>query len=159
MTHPTKGSSGTFERMHEIAKHLKSETIEPVILTPFQEDIENVKDIEMRWIPNSISSFGISTFVYKFIRKIYSSRYGFKLFISDSSMNRLTSNLENGLTKIFEKEKFDIIHAVQPIAAFGSTRLSKKLNIPLVVELNNSWPDEAISNGLIDPDDKKIEKN
>ena len=158
ITHPIKGSSGTFERMHEIAKHLKSETINPIILTPFKEDISNVKDIEMRWIPNSLSTFGISTFVYKLVRKINSSRQGFKLFISDNSMNILTSNLEKGLSKIFEKEKFDIIHAVQPIAALASSNLSKKYNLPLVVELNNSWPDEAVSNGLIAPNDKNILK-
>ncbi len=153
LTHPSKGSAGTFERMYEIASHLKSNKITPTILTPIQEDVERISDIEMQLIPSSFSKFKISTITYNFTRKFSTSKLTSGLFFSSKSIDKMVSTIEKGLRKNLNEKKYDILHAVQPIAGLACVTLSKEFNIPLVSEFNNIWPEEAVVHELIKNND------
>jgi len=165
LTHSSQGSAGTFERMHEISVHLKKENIDNVIFSPIESDEKNIQDINFKLIPTNFSKLHLSKFAYNFLRKVAASKYTSTLFLSKRSIEKMISNLEKGLEKSTDLCQFDILHAVQPIAASACIPISKKLGIPLVSELNNIWPEELVSNGSIQKNDetyirlKQLEQN
>ena len=158
VTHPSRGSAGTFERMHEILKHLNKENFETTLITPFSKDVDYVTDIDMQLIPNTLSKMGISSLAYKILRRISSSSISSGLFLSQISIDKMVNSIKPGLEKILTEKKFDILHAVQPIAGLACGPLAKKFNIPLIIEMNNIWPEETVAQNLIKRGDETFER-
>lgn len=149
LTQTSSGSAGSFVKTHQICKHLKIFNFNPTILCPFNEDLDKIKDVNMELIPTLASKLGLSNFSYKIARKMASNNVTSGLFLSERSIKQMISTIEKGLNEILSKKKFDIIYAVQPIASLASATFAHKKNIPLITELNNIWPEEAIISGKI----------
>jgi len=141
VSHVSHGSPGSFVRVHEIAKHLTALGVKATILTPFVEDLANISDVEMELIPSAASEIGLSTIGYKIARKMASSRLTARVFLSERSISRIATNISSGLSQILESRKFDILHAVQPVAALACIPLVRKSNIRLIKDLHNIWPE------------------
>ncbi|AIC16431.1 glycosyltransferase family 4 protein [Nitrososphaera viennensis] len=153
VTHLSYGSPGSFVRVQEIARHLDKLGVATTILTPFEEDLVNVSDVKVEFIPSSMSKIGLMSTAYKLIRKTAYSRLTSGLFLSEGSFTRMASIIEGGMQKILQKQEFDILHAVQPIAALACSALANKYDIPLVSDIHNDWPEEIAAQGLCKRDD------
>jgi len=158
LTQTSSGSAGSFVKTHQICKHLESFNFNPTILCPFDEDLNKISDVKIELIPTFASKLGLSTFSYKIARKMASRNLTSGFFLSERSIQKMISTIEKGLEKIFSEKKFDIIYAVQPIAALASASIAQKQNIPLITELNNIWPEEAVISGKIKPNDKTFSR-
>lgn len=154
LTQTSTGSAGSFVKTHQICKHLKNYDIATTILCPFNDDIKIIKDVEIELIPTFVSRLGLSSLSYKVARKMASSTFTSGIFLSETSIKQMIKIIKSGLEKILIKKKFDVIYAIQPIAALAAAPLAREKNIPLVTELNNIWPEEAIISGKIERDDK-----
>jgi len=158
ITHSRKGSAGTFERMHEIIAHLNKYDVTATLLTPIEEDAKNVIDIPTLIIPSNLSKIKLATFTYGLTRKLISSSMTSRFILSKLSIDKMVGTIYVGLKKILVSTKFDILHAVQPIAGLACVKLSKELGLPLVSEFNNIWPEELVSQGLIKRHDATYER-
>jgi len=154
ITHTHRGSPSAFARTCEIFKHTKNDDIKPIILTPFPEDVNNTTDVDIQLIPTTISKIGLSSFTYKLTRMLISSSKTSQIMLSRSSIGKMVNSISSGLRKVLEVEKFDILHAVQPIAALACIPIAKEFNIPLVTELCSSWPEYAVASEQIKNNDK-----
>jgi len=156
--HTEKGSPACFERTYQIAKHISNDEIQPTILTPFAEDVGIVNDVEMKHIPSTLSKFKLDSIGYRLLRKVMSSKLPSKFVLSERSIFAMANRIRPGLKKLLQKEKYDLIFAVQGHSALICGPLAKELDIPLITELDNGWPEEAIANGFVKPGDKIIEQ-
>ena len=158
LTQTSSGSAGSFVKTHQICKHLKNFDFNPTILCPFDEDLDKIDDVDIELIPTLASKLGLSNFSYKIARKMASNNLTSGFFLSERSIGKMISTIEKGLDQIFSKKKFDIIYAVQPIASLAAAPFADKKNIPLITELNNIWPEEAIVSGQIVRDDETFSR-
>lgn len=158
LTQTSSGSAGSFVKTHQICKHLKNFNFKPTILCPFDEDLDKIKDVDIELIPTLASKLGLSNLSYKIARKMASNNFTSSLFLSERSIEKMISAIEKGLNEILSKKKFDIIYAVQPIASLASAPFAHKKNIPLITELNNIWPEEAIISGQISRNDETFSR-
>ena len=153
--HPEKGSPACFERTYQIAKHMsKDNDIQTSILTPYTEDIGIVDDVDVKLIPTTMSKFKMDSIGYKFVRKMMNSPLASRFVLSERSILTMANRIRTGLKKILLEEKYDLIFAVQGISGLACGPLAKELNIPLITELDNGWPEEAVANGFAKPGDK-----
>lgn len=153
LTHTSRGSAGSFVRIHQICKHLTDKNVQVTIFTPFSEDLGD-KQVDIRLLPNKMSRGGFSSLAYKIARKMASSSLTSKLFLSEASISRMVDSLKNGIRHIQDENKFDVIHAVQPIAGLAAAKVAREYDIPLVVDLHNIWPEEVVTHGFIKRDDE-----
>lgn len=148
VTHLSHGSPGSFYRPYEIVKELSNQGINAKIFTPFEQDVKNFKDIQMKLLPNISSKLFVSNFVYNRLRNIIYNKYISKLVSYDkflkSSSDRIAKSLDN-----LENNSPDIIQAEQEVAALACLKFGKKNNIPVVVDVHNIWPEELVSFGLL----------
>ena len=158
LTQTSSGSAGSFVKTHQICKNLKIFNFNPTILCPFDEDLDKIKDVNIELIPTLVSKLGLSNLSYKIARKMASNNLTSGLFLSERSIEKMISTLEKGLNEILNKKKFDMIYAVQPIASLASVTFAHEKNIPLITELNNIWPEEAIISGQIVRDDETFSR-
>jgi len=158
VSHLSHGSPGSFERTRMMCKHLDKLGIRSTILTPFEEDVHNIHDIDMELIPNALSGTGLSTLGYGALRKFSSYKLLSKIFLSDLSLKRMVKSISVGLSQIMRTKKFDIINAVQPIAGLACIPVVKENDIPLVTDIHNIWPEELLAEGLIKRDDRTFRR-
>lgn len=158
VTHISHGSPGSFVRIHEISKHLSKLGLKATILTPFAEDINNITDVDVRLIPNTMSKLGLSSLGYNIARRMARSTVASSFFLSDLSINRMVENLRSGLRSIVREKQFDILHAVQPIAGLACAQIAREFNLPLATDLHNIWPEEAVSQSLVERDDRTFNR-
>jgi colanic acid biosynthesis glycosyl transferase WcaI len=153
VTHISHGSPGSFERVHEICLQLANSGISATILTPFAEDQNNIKDVDIHLLPSAILTPRMSSLMYKVARKMAASTYSSRIFLSDLSIRQMVKSVRAGLYMVLRKNKFDILHAVQPIAGLASEPIAREFNIPLMTDLHNIWPEEAVAGSLIKTND------
>lgn len=151
-THVSHGSPGSFERVRHLCTHLNTQGIECTILTPYEEDKAGISDVPVQVIPSIINSMNLSSLSYSVFRKLSSSRLGSKIFLSEIALRQMTKNLAKGISKSIMKNKFDIIHAVQPVAAVACTLIDRS-NISMVTDLHNIWSEELVLYDIIKKDD------
>lgn len=144
VTHLSHGSPGSFERVHEIVRNLADLSIKSTIFTPFNEDKKNITDVNIEVLPSTLSRLGLSSFAYKAARKAQQSTLTSNFFLSETSVSGMVANIRSGIRKIMRRNKFDILHAIQPIAALACAPIAKELGIPLMADLHNIWPEEAV---------------
>lgn len=152
LTHTNRGSPGSFERIRHLSIHLDKQGIECTILTPYDEDQTSMPNIEMEVIPNWINSMKLSSLSYSVFRKLSSSRLGSKIFLSENALRRASTNLAKGIGRIVEREGFDIIHAVQPVAALACLQI-KQPRPKIITDLHNIWPEELVLYNIIKKND------
>lgn len=152
LTHTSRGSAGSFARVYQICKHLVDMNIEATIFTPFPEDVNDKVNIKL--LPSKIARSGFSSIAYKIARKMASSNLTSKLFLSESSISKMADSLKEGMQYILTENKFDVIHAVQPVAGLAAMEVAKEHGIPLAIDLHNIWPEELVVQGFIKRNDK-----
>lgn len=158
ITHISHGSPGSFERIHELSRHLMNLGVNSTILTPFAEDKNNVTDVGMQLIGSTTAKLGLSSMIYKIARKMASSSLTSSLFLSNTSIMRMVNNIRHGLYSGLKQRRFDILHAVQPIAGLACAPIAKEFNIPFATDLHNIWPEEAVAEGLVKRDDSTFKR-
>jgi glycosyltransferase involved in cell wall biosynthesis len=160
VTHPSYGSPASFVRIQGIAKALASLNVHSSILSPFQEEQDIVSDVDFMLLPSNAFYSKILSAVYGGTRKLASSPYASFLFYSNVFIETMVKNIQGSLMKFFSNRdnKCDIIHAVQPIAGLACTSVSRKLNVPLIVDLHNCWPEEVASQNLCNRGDEIFER-
>lgn len=141
-------------RIQEISKHLGNAGFDVSILTPFKEDLSNVADANIIHIPSAFSNLGLTTYSYKLARKLAASTLTSSFFLSRRSIARMARDLEQGLSKLMKTTRFDVLHAVQPLASIASSRLANMYSTPLVTDLHNIWPEEILAHGLCKRNDR-----
>lgn len=156
VSHLSHGSPGSFERTRLMCRHLNGLGVTTTLLTPYQEDVYRITDVDMQLIPNTMASIGLSSFGYMLIRKFASHRTTSKLFLSDKSILRMVNNIRSGIHKILKEKRFDVLNAVQPIAGLACARIAKEFNIPLITDLHNIWPEELAVYGIIERSDDRF---
>ena len=152
--HLERGSPACFERTYQIAKHIACEEIQPTILTPFKQDIGIVEDVDMKHIPTLMSKLRIDSIGYNLVRTMMNSPITSRFVLSEGAILSMANRIRAGLKKILLKEKYDLIFAVQGVSGLACGPLAKELGIPLITELDNGWPEEAVANGFAQPGDK-----
>jgi glycosyltransferase involved in cell wall biosynthesis len=141
-------------RIQEISSHLNKQNISSTILTPFKEDISNVRELNLQLIPSPLASAGLMSATYKLLRKVANSTMTSGLFLSESSFKRMANVIERGLSKILRANDFDVLHAIQPIASIACAKLAEEYRMNLVSDLHNDWPEEVLMQGLCKRDDR-----
>ena len=103
----------------------------------FQEMSINVPGTKLKAVifyptleQTTISKIGLSSFTYKLARMLISSSKTSQIMLTRSSIGKMVNSISSGLRKVLEVEKFDILHAVQPIAALACIPIAKEFNIP-----------------------------
>lgn len=150
VTHISRGSPGSFERIRLLCTHLNNKGIECTILTPYEEELTS--GVRIKRIPTLMSKLRISSASYSLVRKLSNSRIGSKILLSEVALDRMIKSLIVDITKTLMKNKFDIIHAVQPIAGLACVNLPKPIT-PIVTDLHNIWPEELVTYGIINRND------
>lgn len=153
VTHISHGSPGSFERIHELSKNLLNLGINSVIITPFSEDKNNVKDVDIQLIDSTTAKVGLLPTAYKIARKMASSSLTSGLFLSNMSTMIMVNNIRKSVYSLLKQRRFDILHAVQPIAGLACGPIAKEFNIPFATDLHNIWPEEAVAEGFVKRDD------
>jgi glycosyltransferase involved in cell wall biosynthesis len=157
VSHLSYGSPGSFERSHLICMHLNRLGVKTTVLTPYEEDVRRITDIDMQLIPNAMAMMGLSSFGYNLIRKFSSHQPTSRVLLSNRFLMKMINNIRSGIYKVLKDKRFDILNAVQPIAALACGRIAKEFNIPLVTDLHNIWPEESVVDGLIERGDDKFD--
>ena len=153
--HPEKGSPACFERTYQIAKHIsKDDDIQTTILTPYTDDLRIVDDVDVKLIQTTMSKFKMDSIGYNLVRKMMNSPLTSRFVLSERSILTMAKRIRTGVKKILLKEKYDLIFAVQGISGLACGPLAKEMNIPLITELDNGWPEEAVANGFAHEGDK-----
>jgi len=153
VTQPSRGSPGTFERIHSIVKHLRIFRIGARVLTPFPEDITNYPDIRVESIPTSLSRIGMESLAYSIGRMLHSYKPSSNLFLSHKSIMTQIEMITKGIENKITNTNTDIIHTVQPWASLACSRLAQDRGIPLISDLHNIWSEEAVSRGQVTRND------
>lgn len=149
LTHTSQGSPGSFERVRHLCRNLISKGIECTILTPYEEDYGTMTEVPVLIIPNIMNSLKLSLVSYSILRKLSFSRLGSKILLSDLALDQSARNLAKGINKCLSKNKFDIVHAIQPVAALAYSLVDRD-RTPWVTDLHNIWPEELATYGLIE---------
>jgi glycosyltransferase involved in cell wall biosynthesis len=158
ITHISHGSPGSFERIHELSRHLMNLGINSTIITPFVEDKNNVKDVDMQPIGSTTAKVGLLPIAYKIARKMASSSLTSGLFLSNMSITTMVNIIRHGLYSLLKQRRFDILHAVQPIAGLACGPIAKEFKIPFATDLHNIWPEEAVAEGIVKRDDSTFKR-
>jgi glycosyltransferase involved in cell wall biosynthesis len=158
VTFLSHGNPGSIVRIQEISKYLYKSKVSTTILTPYAEDIVNLSDNDVQLIPTTISNIGISSMAYRVASKMGSIRLGSNLLLSNQSIRRMVEVVRKGLQRVLRDTRFDILHAVQPYAALACTSLIKEFNLPLVTDLHNVWPEEAVAESMAEINDKTFNR-
>src|SRR4029079_8267813 len=126
VTYLSYGSPGSFVRVYEICKSLTNLGVSCTILTPFEEDVSNIKDVKMELIPSRLSKASLSSTAYRIASRLMTSTLGAKLLFSNMSFKRIVSTLSNGISQILDKGGYDILHAIQPHSGIACAPVCKK---------------------------------
>jgi len=154
LTHSSRGSSGSFGKTMNICKYLKNYGVEPTLFVPVPEDVTENSPIKVKLIPTFASNLNIANSLYRFSRKLANSKLTSKFFLTEKSIKKMINTIQKGVDIILTKNSFDAIYAIQSIAGCACGPLSKKFKIPLFLEQNNIWPEEAIIVNGINRNDK-----
>lgn len=149
VTHTSFGSPGSFQRIKIISDCLVKFGIETTIFTPFTYDKDKMKDTKILVMPTLLSRVGLSSFAYNIGRTMSTSPTLSNFFLSQSNISHMSDSIYRGLMQALKNYKIDIIHAVQPIAGSASIRAGDSLKIPVLTDLHNIWPEEAVIDGYI----------
>jgi len=148
VTHLSHGSPGSFYRPYEIVKELSNQGITTKIFTPFEQDVKNIKDIQIELLPNISSKLMVSNFAYRTLRNLIYNKHMSKLVSYDkflkSSSKRIAKSLDN-----IETNPPDIIQAEQQVAALACLKFGKKNRVPIVADIHNIWSEELVSFDLL----------
>jgi hypothetical protein len=105
VTYLSHGSPGSFHRIYEICKHLSNNNkLECSILSPFSEDVNNIKDIDMCLIPSIMSKIHFSSIAYKIASRIASSRLSTNFFLTEPSTTQIVDIVRKGLYQVLKKK-------------------------------------------------------
>ena len=66
----------------------------------------------------------------------------------------MANGIMKGLNHILTNNRFDLLHAIQPISGLACAPLARRFGIPLITDLHNIWPEEMVAQGLIERDDE-----
>jgi len=148
ITHLSHGSPGSFYRPYEIVKQLSNQGIDAKIFTPFEHDVKNFKDIQMKLLPNIGNKLSVSNFAYNSLRSIIYNKHISKLVSYDKLLKSSSDRIAKSLDTL-DFNHHDIIQAEQEVAALACLKFGKKNNIPIIVDVHNIWPEELVSFGLL----------
>lgn len=151
ITHLSHGSPGSFYRPYEIVKQLRNHHIDSKILTPFMEDVKNIHDIPIKFLPGINNKFYDSSFAYNKFRKIIYGKHMSKFVSYDKLVVSLSEKITNSLIKN-DNDLPDLIQAEQEVASLACLKAKKKLQIPVISDLHNIWAEELFAMGYIKRD-------
>ena len=146
VTHLSHGSPGSFYRPYEMARHLAKLGVISKILTPFEEDVKKISEVQMVGMPHISQKLKASNFAYGSLRRIIYSKKLSHLISYDKLITSLAEKTARNIEKSLDT-KSGILQGEQEVAALAAIKVGKKLRIPVVVDIHNIWPEELVSTG------------
>jgi len=150
-------SLATTIRIEELSLRLIKKGIKVYVMTPYDSDFvtpEGINVVQIRGLlGEKFLNLESRVKLYNLTRRIYHSKTLHKLFLKLllKSAKIYGNKLAENVLKICKQHKIDVLHAIQDNAAFILMGIKHKLDIPLLLDLNGVWLEEALANRVITP--------
>ncbi|MCD6484226.1 MAG: glycosyltransferase family 4 protein [Candidatus Odinarchaeota archaeon] len=146
MSHPEDESPGSVIRVKELAKGLGRLNHEAHIYSPFPGD--RLKDKNVHF--HRVKMFGAQSKTYKIIRGILNRPLlARNLILRPYFLEKTLSTLANNIHEEIKNEDMDIIQGEQEVIAAALVKIRDKLDVPIVSDLHNLWPEELVVSGVL----------
>ena len=152
--HAPGESMGSLYRVKNLCQGLTSQSHNCYIFTPFHYFEDWGSSVEFMAIPVISSKKGInlSKFVYRIIRKILDikilSNY---TLLNPKVLNYIIDRISKRLLEFLNEipVHLDVIIGETEIGGLVLTRIKNYLNIPIIVDYQNYWPEELVEHKVI----------
>ena len=150
ISHPSHTSLGSLARVKALIEDLSQLEVECHVFTPFSYEIEAKRKIYLHRFYGLSKFSNLMDFAYGAVRKIVNKPWWSRnILLNEKSLNTVVDNLGKQLIKAINETEVDIIQAEQEMAAMISTRMKDKLEKPIIVDLQNIWPEELVAMNII----------
>ncbi|MFX1313781.1 MAG: hypothetical protein ACFFHD_14415, partial [Promethearchaeota archaeon] len=152
--HAPGESMGSLYRVKNLCQGLTSQSHNCYIFTPFHYFEDWGSSVEFMAIPviSSKKGLNLSKFVYRIIRKILDikilSNY---TLLNPKVLNYIIDRISKRLLEFLNEipVHLDVIIGETEIGGLVLTRIKNYLNIPIIVDYQNYWPEELVEHKVI----------
>jgi glycosyltransferase involved in cell wall biosynthesis len=156
--HPFSGSLGSTVRVNELAISLREFGVESYILTPYEKTQTTSDGVNVVCIADFLQKLGLSNFVYRLTKDAYYSRIFMKRFIANHRLQRFGLRLSEAILNAIKKIDVDLVQVEQDIALLSLIDLSRKTDVPFLVDLHNITSEELVASNVIARESREFEK-
>ncbi len=147
-SHPFSESLGSLGRVSGLAIAFKERGVEPVILTPF-ENPSTLNGVKTESIPNLFLRLGVGSSVYNLAKGMARQKLFHSLIVKNTKRG-----MGDGLLKVLEKTKVDILQIEQEPTAIAVLPLLERIKIPVLLDFHGIWAEELVDSNILKRESK-----
>jgi len=150
--HPPGESMGSIYRVRSLCQGLTKLSHKCFVFTPFNYYEDWGPLVKFINIPVLSSGGKLSKHLYRLMRKILDIRILSNITVLNPNVLELTiTQISNGLIETIKEKSLDLdfIIGETEIAGLILTKVKNRLNIPVVVDFQNFWPEELVEHRII----------
>jgi len=157
--HPPGESMGSLYRVRNLCQGLTFESHKCFIFAPFNYEEDWGPLVKFITIPAVGSGGKISKFIYKTVRKILDSKHFSNFTILNPKIfNYTIERISRGLHQKINEESIhlDVLIGETEIGGLVLKNIKERLNIPIIVDYQNYWPEELVEHKIIKRNGKQF---
>ena len=157
--HPPGESMGSLYRVRNLCQGLTCESHKCFIFAPFDYEEDWGPLVKFITIPAVGSGGKISKFIYKTVRKILDSKHFSNFTILNPKIfNYTIERISRGLHQKINEESIhlDVLIGETEIGGLVLKNIKERLNIPIIVDYQNYWPEELVEHKIIKRNGKQF---